>query len=534
MNTIELIKQMQDVCDQIARLSNDGKPRSSLELIEETLKKNPSSSLLYLKSIFLKRVDRAYESEEALKLAIQFTPYDAFTWFEKSIVFSRIGNNEQAYICTKQSLSFDPNIFDIAFQHGIHCEIIGRYEEALEQFYKATELRPNESDCWNKTADTLYALNRNAEAINAYNKAIELNPNHATAHYNRGNLFFESGKRKKALHDYIKTTQIDPQTHPAWHNKGVTLASLCRYKEALESFEMAIKIHPYSVNSLSEKGWTLACLDETEKAVQNIDYALLLDPNHGSSCFYKSALTDDAVLRLRYCRRAALLNTWINPKTHDLFISELWEKTPHPFLISQIAQMYPVNIYLGRWATALHTVYNNHSTELYIIKILSSYQTEQLTEIEISALGLLQHRLGDISGAQKSFERLDIDFESNLLGQYYLWDFYESISENNEALETILKESINHAQALDTNHQCDPEQRCYAGLIFAAAEKAHRRSPSLEHQPRPSSLCVSPFSSSPLARRLRKAKRFDNFYFGNGRRTRKSRVKSLHQRPTFT
>ncbi len=429
----------------------------ALALFEQALVTEPENpDALYGKATSLWRQKRYDEALVACEAGLAVTPTTSRLWHRKGSVLGDMGNHSDALLAFAKAIELDPTDAKPWTQKGNVLWALGCHTEALEAFDGAIARNDEADVAWNGRGNALYDLGRYTEALEAFDSAISRNGESIAPWNGRGSTLAQLRRYAEALEAFDGAIAREATNAILWDGRGNVLGSLGRYTEALKAYDEAIALDPKNPNPWNGKGNVLFSLGKLE-AEKRDGLGDGLDRNR-----FKEA--QEANLRTAYLA-GKMTGAFAHRRLTSLV--SLWLKNGSaPLLCVRLVQE------LGIRDAALHTLAGLSDAEeaalMYTQASLITFGSESpLSHTQaLRTLGLMAFALGDPFEAQRHFDSLKTEDETDLLGWYYLAQCYYAYAETTIAQE-VVQLALEQAEAVRRNPRAaSPETVYYAGLLF--------------------------------------------------------------------
>lgn len=494
--------EAQALLEQGKRLFEQSRYDEALAAYNQTSELDPEwAEPWHQKGHVFEKQGRDAEALDAYNRALEFDPKLVCPWNGKGNLLRKQGRYAEALAAYEQAINHDRgwakpwggkgNVFD---DQGSYAEAIAAYEQAIKRDPQWTYL-------WNNKGNVFAKQGRYAEALTAYDQAIERNPQDAIPWNNKGSVFDEQGSYAEALAAYEKAIERDPQFADPWNGKGNVFSTQGWYAEALAAYEQAIERDPKFAYPLNGKGNVFAeqnlyteALAAYEQAIErdpqlaypwngkgNVFYkkgryaealaayeqAITRDPqfayawNGKGNLFWAQRLHSEAVRCYRRLYHVAqhaqelikALPSWLKRVEPLLAYRILFEEHPDWQALPQLGDLPRVTLEQCRDLLSLFTHLQSDAC------VLTPFE-------QLKLRGVLTFYGGDPLRTREMFDKVNLQDETDLLGQYYLVQSLRGFCED-ESRE--LEFAVKQARAYLANHAANPEpyQMYYAGQILA-------------------------------------------------------------------
>jgi tetratricopeptide (TPR) repeat protein len=245
-------------------LYNMGEYEKSIDLIDETIMKNPiNREALILKGDALNAKGDKEEAIDLYDKVISIDPENPDAWYKKGMIYYELYQYDNAIECSYELIEINPSnkeaynleanaIHKKAEEEGRPVavgddqqQISSAYEAAIGSYEKAIEIDSNYTSAWNNKGIILGELSRFNESVACFDEGIRINLSVAEIWNNKGVSLDYWGKHQESLECYDEAVKINPLLAEAWYNKANTLAlNLTNYYEAKECFNKSVELNP--------------------------------------------------------------------------------------------------------------------------------------------------------------------------------------------------------------------------------------------------------------------------------------------------
>ena len=161
----------------------------AIESLNEAIKINPNSPLLYLNRGFVKHVAKRYnDAMSDYNQALTINPNFAFAYNNRGVLKVALNDIKGAMQDYETALNINKNYSDVYYNRGNLKFMTDDLKGALSDYNKAIELNPKDSESYNNRGVVKKRLNYNVGALSDYSQAIAINPKDSIAYANRGRL----------------------------------------------------------------------------------------------------------------------------------------------------------------------------------------------------------------------------------------------------------------------------------------------------------------------------------------------------------
>jgi tetratricopeptide (TPR) repeat protein len=161
-----------------------------------------------------------------------------------SKVLGWAGKHDEAERLVNLAVDESPEDGESHFQKGVLLQQAGDYKAALAQYREASRLAPWNAAVHRGMGVVLSELDRTTEALVELEAAIHLDPKLVDAHYDLGIVLQALGKGKQAEVAYRTALKLDPSHVDTHNNLGVILAQRGNLVAAAEQFAEALRLDP--------------------------------------------------------------------------------------------------------------------------------------------------------------------------------------------------------------------------------------------------------------------------------------------------
>ncbi len=235
------------------------------------------------------RLDRAFESDQALKLLTKHEPSIPDAWrglfhFVRGASHHSKGEYDEAIKAYRQALD-DPKLDALGkawHNLGNALRAKGEHDEAIKAYRQALDDPKLDApgEAWNNLGISLAAKGKHDEAIKAYRQVLDdlKYDAHGKVWYNLGISLAAKGKHDEAIKAYRQALD-DPKldaTGKAWNNLGNALRVKGEHDEAIKAYRQALDNLTYDtpVKVWANLAQTYAKLGEQKHAEEAFEKAL--------------------------------------------------------------------------------------------------------------------------------------------------------------------------------------------------------------------------------------------------------------------
>ena len=267
--------------------------------------------------------------------------------------------------------------------------------------------------------------------------------NEAEYYFNLGVDYYYQGLLKEALEAFDRAIEIDPNIAPPWHGKGNVYDDLGEYQKALLAFDRAIEIDPNIAAPWDGKGVVYDNLGEYQKALQAYDRAIEIDPNftypwNGKGNVYNTLenISQAQVCYLRFYKLLRKKPLDINIfKALPTLLNFYDEKSSAPYIVFRIFNivMPYIDFSIIEHSSFMRLYIDVKSQCEKIIRLLKYIKDKKVFENryeKLKLVGLILYYMGDPIKSSEIFNKMDDEYEDDLLGQYYLIQSLNNFGEN--------------------------------------------------------------------------------------------------------
>ena len=277
LETIEN-RELEAVYERVAYGKASG---SDLETIKNALRSDPNDEyLLGLQTLILKQLGKEHEALEIIEESVAKNPKSAYLWYVHALLLDKSESEKKlSYFSTAISLL---NEDQKTTGHNIYLSQtwvlygLERLDEALISAEKAVEYSPDCPNAWHLKASVLTDLNRIPEALGSFAKALELDPRAAPSWFGKGTVLAILGRDHydEALECFDKSIQLGPELSGAYFAKGKLLWMMGQPSKALVFYDQGLQRDPKEPCALCQRGIILQGLDRPKEALESFDDAL--------------------------------------------------------------------------------------------------------------------------------------------------------------------------------------------------------------------------------------------------------------------
>ncbi len=454
-------------------LSYEGKRQEALKAFETAIALDEKDSRSWNgKGNALHSLGLHDDALKAYSNAIALDKNDALPWHSMGIMLEYLGKFEEALKAYSNAIALDEKFAPAWNGRGNVFNSLDRFEDALQDFNTAIALDEKFALPWNGRGNALYSLGWFEEAVKAYDKAISLNKNDSLPWNGRGNALHRLGRDEDALKSHDTAISMNEKLAPAWNGRGNALHSQGKFEEALEAFDTAIALDEKLTPAWNGRGNALDSLGRYEEALKAFNTAIALDENFAPAWWGRGLihfkkehfpLAQSCFLRFYHLGTGGFLNQVIAD-----FIKFFDSSFSAPLFMHRFFKHHPCLQIYSMAARLIETTAEQCAGVLKLLTYLNS-RASKLAHLEkLKIEGLIYQHMGDPMRAKEVFDEVNMQDETDLLGQYY------RVASMNDYLEPF-DEELNFAKDkaktfLQSNPESpEPRQPYYAGQIFYLA-----------------------------------------------------------------
>jgi len=240
----------------------------ALATVEEGLKINPQSSMLYAVKAFALDwygasgvAGDAWEEylvkgEQAATEALQYdnTNALALAYYAELLIDQQKWTQAQQYI--EQALERDPTLMDVHRVNGYVQESISNYSQAIEEYKKAIEITPNLNFLYLSLGANYRQLANMAErtsdqnynfelALEAFAKAVDINDQQGvkdpTPLLSIANTYTQMGEHFAAARNVLRAVQFKPEDPTVYGHLGIIYYKARNYEGSILPLKCAVR-----------------------------------------------------------------------------------------------------------------------------------------------------------------------------------------------------------------------------------------------------------------------------------------------------
>ncbi len=238
-----------------------GKIDDSIDLITETIKKDPTNLLLSqtlaMAYCMNKNFDMAKKvCHDAIEVAI---PSDikvihnnlSSILTEEAVFLLNQGKTKQAFNKFTEAMQYNNENPEIFYKLALANNSIKNYSEAVKQCKRAIELAPEVSLYYETLGDIYNGIQNFIEAKRYYKEAVFIDPKNARAHALLGTLQSKDGDHESAVKSLETALSIEPNNIDIRYNLALAYEVAGRKEEAKVQYNKVLEADPNHKEALN-------------------------------------------------------------------------------------------------------------------------------------------------------------------------------------------------------------------------------------------------------------------------------------------
>lgn len=260
-------------------LLDAGKPQKALDVFDEAVKKETTTTTLLSRARAWEAMDRMDRFLVDIDKALKLDSLSGEAHYQRAMYSLRVSDTPAAEYHVTKAIELLKGERARARAHNIRGEVRAedrRNEEAIADFEAALAVGLEEVIPMRTLARLYDVQDRNADALRVLERLCDLDPNDLGHWSNRGYELTMLGRYDEALNALERALAYDKDEPIALSNRAYTYLKMGRNDEAWEDIERSIKNFPSNPYALRTRAILRLRKGEREKACQDLVVAQAL------------------------------------------------------------------------------------------------------------------------------------------------------------------------------------------------------------------------------------------------------------------
>ncbi|MGW8258183.1 MAG: tetratricopeptide repeat protein, partial [Thermoguttaceae bacterium] len=212
-------------------------------LYQDTLKKNPTSSLIHnnLGAYFFQS-GRQTEALAHYLEALRLKSDNKNAHYNLGVLLAENGQPQAAITHFRQALPFLPENPDAYNFYAFALTKAGNWAEAADNFLHALKIKPNDTDIQYNLGLALIKTNRLHEAIEQFQQALKREPDDAEIHVSLAQVLDKTGRMPEAIEHYKQALRLNPDCGETYFSLALVYNKSQQYANAIATAEKALAL----------------------------------------------------------------------------------------------------------------------------------------------------------------------------------------------------------------------------------------------------------------------------------------------------
>ena len=224
-----------------------------------------------------------YDAQQFFEKSLSINPKNSISWNDKGIALLKQSKYQQAILSFKNALELNSKSVQFLNNYGVTFCLSKKHNQSLSYFETALKIDKTDSMVLINYGLALTKLSSFRQAISCFNKIKKSSPDNKYASLFLSRVYVQTSRLNNAKILLKSILESYPNFVDAMITLGVTETKLGNYEYASELFSRALTLEPTNSKILVNQAILLSKRKKFTAAIYHLDQVLNFTPNHSEA-----------------------------------------------------------------------------------------------------------------------------------------------------------------------------------------------------------------------------------------------------------